>query len=198
MRLLMIINSMEVGGAETFLESLSYSLDPSIDVQIISLSGSGRIASRMKGRGYQVHELNFDKTFIFIDRIFELFFLIKKIKPDVVHTWMYHSNLLGGFAAKILGIKKIIWSLHAFNIKKGMLKLRTRFLIHVLALFSHYIPHKIICCSQSSLLIHRNLFYDKKKLIFIPNGVNSKNFFIQKILGQIFVQNLDLQTGKYS
>lgn len=187
----MIINSMDVGGAESCLESLSYSLDPLIEVEIISLSGSGKVAYRMKERGYQVHELNFGKTLLFVNEILKLFFLIKKIKPDVVHTWMYHSNLLGGFAAKILGVKKIIWSIHAFNIKKGMLRFRTRFLVHILAFFSYFIPQKIIFCSQSSLLIHKKIFYSKKKSIFIPNGINSKNFFYS----EDFRTNLRIELG---
>ncbi len=180
MKLLMIINGMDIGGAEISLESLSYALDPSIDVKIISLSGSGKIAYKMKKKGYEIHELNFKKKLLPFSEIFKLFSLIKKINPDVVHTWMYHSNFIGGLVAKTLGIKRIIWSVHAFNIQQGMLKFKTRLLVRMLAIFSYFIPNQIICCSQSTLNVHKKLLYSQEKLIFIPNGIEPKNFFYSR------------------
>jgi hypothetical protein len=31
--------------------------------------------------------------------------LIRKINPDIIQTWMYHSDFIGGLAAKIAGTK---------------------------------------------------------------------------------------------
>ncbi|CAN5416591.1 glycosyltransferase [soil metagenome] len=48
--------------------------------------------------------------------LFRVFFkvvsLLKKIKPDVVHTHLYHANLTGLLAAKITGVKKRIYTRH--------------------------------------------------------------------------------------
>ena len=44
--------------------------------------------------------------------IFRLLILIITYNPNIVHTWMYHSNLLGGISSKLLGIKNIYWSIH--------------------------------------------------------------------------------------
>ena len=40
---------------------------------------------------------------------------IKKLKPDVVHSWLYQSDLIAGLIAKILGVKVIIWSIRQSN-----------------------------------------------------------------------------------
>ena len=42
----MIINSLEVGGAETSLESLCMPLSNSFKIEIITLSGAGEISQR--------------------------------------------------------------------------------------------------------------------------------------------------------
>jgi glycosyltransferase involved in cell wall biosynthesis len=176
MKVLMIINSLDIGGAEMSLETLSYALNNQIQVEVISLSGSGNIAQRLKDTGIVVHELELRANRVLLNQYIALFSLIRKIKPDIVHTWMYHSNFFGGVIARLAGVKKIIWSVHAFNISKGMLKFRTRTLIKCLALFSYFIPSRIICCSQKSLDVHRQLGYHSKKLVFIPNGVNTRLF----------------------
>ena len=153
----MIINSLEVGGAETSLETLSGALKKSMEVEVISLAGSGYLANRLQSKGILVHQLDLRPNLKLFKQCFKLFMLVRDIRPDLVHTWMYHSNLLGGIIAKLVGVKKIIWSVHAFNLEKGMLKPSTRALIKFLALFSYFIPNKIICCSQKSLEIHKQL-----------------------------------------
>ena len=176
MKVAMIINSLEVGGAEISLENLSHSLSKEISIEIISLSTVGHIGLRMRDRGFTVHECGFDRGFSFINNFINLIKLIRNMQPDVVHTWMYHSNLLGGIAAKFAGVHKILWSIHNFNLDKGILKPSTRILIKTSAFFSYWVPSAIICCSQNSLETHKKLYYQKSKLFFLPNGVNVENF----------------------
>lgn len=176
MKLLMIINSLEVGGAEISLESLCLALKNSFDIEIISLSGNGEISKRLQDKNLRVHELKFDKSSLSLKEFFKLYKLTKSINPDIVHTWMYHSNFFGGVISKLLGVKKIIWSVHAFNINPGMLKRRTILLIKILGYLSHIIPNQIICCSKESQKVHEKLFFSKKKMVFIPNGVDAEIF----------------------
>lgn len=200
MKLLMIINSLDVGGAETSLESLCIALKDSIDIEIITLSGNGYIAQRLKDKNFTVHQLEFNKSLLPFNECIKLYKLISSIKPEVVHTWMYHSNLLGGIISKLLGIKKIIWSVHAFNIQPGMLKPSTRLLIRFLAYFSYFIPHHIICCSKESLKVHEKIFYSKKKMLFIPNGVNTDEYkyshiFRNQIRSELGIEDKTILVG---
>ena len=192
----MIINSLEIGGAETSLETLSCTLQNEMQVEVISLSGSGYLAQRLRSKGVLVHQLDLRANLSLLKQCFELFRLIRAIKPDLVHTWMYHSNLVGGVIAKLAGIKKIIWSVHAFNLEKGMLKPSTRALIKFLAFFSYFIPSKIICCSQKSLEIHKQLLYKKVKLVFIPNGVDPSFFSFSEVGRETIRKELDIADNK--
>ena len=41
------------------------------------------------------------KNIFIIFNIFKFIKIIKKYNPEIVHSWLYHSNLIGGIASKI-------------------------------------------------------------------------------------------------
>src|SRR5690606_6938656 len=95
--------------------------------------------------------------------------LLKKIKPDIVQTWMYHADFLGGLAAKSLGIKKIIWGIRTTDVTQGASKL-TIVLRKICAILSHSIPTDIVCAAHVSKDVHIKVGYDVSKMHVIPNG----------------------------
>ena len=48
----------------------------------------------------------------FISSLIKILFILKKLKPDVVHTHLLEANLIGLTAAKILGVKKRVYTRH--------------------------------------------------------------------------------------
>lgn len=51
---------------------------------------------------------------------FSLRALLKDIKPDIVQTWMYHADFIGGIVAKSLKIKKLYGDSHYRCISGGL------------------------------------------------------------------------------
>ena len=51
----------------------------------------------------------------------KLIFLLKKVNPNIVQTWLIHGDLIGGFAANFQVINNIIW-----NVRYSNLELRRR------------------------------------------------------------------------
>ena len=45
------------------------------------------------------------KNFMIIFKMFRLFLILKKLKPDIIQTWMYHSDFLGGIIGRLAGVK---------------------------------------------------------------------------------------------
>jgi len=103
-------------------------------------------------------------------------YTIYKLKPDIIHTWMYHSNIIAGFAAKIVSRCKIIWSVHASKLDSGFTKRSTKIAIKLSSVMSFFIPHKIIFCSNSSYYLHQIIGFDKSKMVVVPNGVDLNLF----------------------
>ena len=44
----------------------------------------------------------FKSTFFSFHGIFKLYKIVKKSRPDLIQTWMFHSNLLGGLIGRIV------------------------------------------------------------------------------------------------
>ena len=109
------------------------------------------------------------------------------MKPDIVQTWLVHADMIGGIAAKLVGIKRIIWNIRYSNFKIGKVKNLTIILLKFLPILSFWIPQLIIIVSKNSKKIYKDKGYDFKKLKFIPNGydlsilkpdkVQKKNFY---------------------
>ena len=108
-----IIMSLNIGGAELMLKRLVLHSHQKEQFEhiIITLTDLGAMGPELQNEGITVHTLGM-KSISTVPLIFlKLQRLLKKIQPDVVQTWMYHSDLLGGLAAKSLGVKKIIWGI---------------------------------------------------------------------------------------
>ena len=92
-----------------------------------------------------VHALNFPNGKIKISGLVKLYKLIKKIKPDVVQTWMSHADLIGGIIARFAGIK-IFFGSASYILIRGKSKIATMLIVRLNAILSFVIPKKIILC----------------------------------------------------
>jgi len=92
------------------------------------------------------------------------------LRPDVFHTWLNHADLLGGIASKIVGVRRVVWSIHMSNLSTSVNKKSTLFILKICAILSKWIPDTIISCSNVARKNHILFGYDKNKIITIPNG----------------------------
>jgi glycosyltransferase involved in cell wall biosynthesis len=107
---------------------------------------------------------------------FRLLFQLHKLRPDVVHTWMYHSDLVGGVAARLLGIRALIWSLRHSNLDRDKNKGSTLLVVKVCALMSDFLPARILSCSTRAELVHVGTGYPAAKIQVVPNGFDLARF----------------------
>ena len=116
----------------------------------------------------RINEKN--KIFDFIKKITKLRKYIKKINPDIIQSWMYHSNFLTMFIPKKYH-NKIFWNIRHSELNLKISKKMTILLSIICGLFSRFVPKKIIYCSEKSIKFHENnQFYSKKKTRLIDNG----------------------------
>jgi glycosyltransferase involved in cell wall biosynthesis len=172
MRILHIIGSLERGGAEVMLSKLMHAMHGDVHC-VISLTKIGPLGEKLIASGYEVRALNI-RNRSFFWALLTLWRYIRVYKPNVIQTWMYHSDLLGGVVGRIAGISNVIWNIRNTEIPQSKFS-KTYFIIRICALLSSYVPCKIVCCADSALRHHERLGYYKEKMIVIPNGylVNS-------------------------
>ena len=123
MKVIHIITGLGDGGAEhTLFKICKYdNINKHI---VISLKGPGKYFSLLNKLGIKVYCLNI--KFFSIHKFFFLIKLLHSLKPDVVQTWLVHADFIGGIAARLVGIKNIIWNIRYSNFEVGKAKLTNR------------------------------------------------------------------------
>ena len=193
MKVLHIINSLKKGGAEGNLYRLCDSHKEKyknrIDIIIITLLSNGYYEKKLKKKGIKVFSLNIkkkNKIFEFIKTIKSLREFIKKNNPDVIQTWMYHSNFLSLFINKKFH-NKIYWNIRHSELNFQISKKTTILVSLICGMFSKLVPHKIIYCSEKSIKFHEDKhFYAQKKKCLINNGFSHKSYYYSKELRSKF------------
>ncbi len=171
-KILHIIIGLNIGGAERSLQRLieAHRNNPEYQHTIISLTTIGKIGEELTECDIQVIALGMSSLLLSPMVFLKLINAVKQQQPDIVHTWMYHADLIGGLAAWLLR-KKVIWSIRNTHAKvgKGTSK-ATFYIMRLCAFLSAYIPQKILCAANTAAIIHEKYGYQKSKMVVIPNG----------------------------
>jgi glycosyltransferase involved in cell wall biosynthesis len=172
MHMLHIISGLNNGGAEAVLYRLT-TADKENTHQVISLMDFGIYGERLTKADVPVHTLNMPRGRVTIKGALNLYRLIRSINPDVVQTWLYHADLVGGVVARIAGNRAVIWSIRASCLVGGKTSRTTLLVRWVCARTSSVIPIRIVFNSNSGVRVHEALGYDSKKISVILNGYNT-------------------------
>ena len=166
-----VITGLDVGGAELMLKRLveSHSENANYRHVIISLTGVGKVGQQLQASGIEVRALGM-RSAIDIPRVFfRLVRLIRTSRSDVVQTWMYHADLLGGLAARVAANRNVIWGIRTTNIRAGGSS-ATVIVRWLCARLSSWVPQVIVCAADASRQSHIAVGYDATKLEVVPNG----------------------------
>lgn len=177
MRIVHIITGLGDGGAEHALFKIC-KYDNLNKHFVISLKGPGKYFPLLKKIGIQVYHLNF--SFFSVWKFIILVKLIRSLKPDIVQTWLVHADFIGGIAARLAGIRNIIWNIRYSNIEIGKAKFTTVLIIRILSLISFLVPRSIITVSKRAKIIYEKIGYNRKIIKFIPNGYDLSILKINK------------------
>ncbi|MCD4753844.1 MAG: glycosyltransferase, partial [Anaerolineaceae bacterium] len=182
-KIVFIITDLDIGGAEEMLYQLISRLEKeSYAVELISLSKYGVMAQKFMRLGVPIRSLEMNSKAFNPFKFLKLVTWLKEINPDIIQTWMYHANLLGGIAGRLSSKVPIIWGIHHANLDIKYTKLATLIIVKICAMLSFFLPKRIVYCSQKAIETHIKFGYDCTKSIYIPNGFSTDRFFpsIQK------------------
>jgi glycosyltransferase involved in cell wall biosynthesis len=175
MRIVHIITSLNNGGAEAVLFRL-IDFDKNNEHIVISMMDKGKYGALLNEIGVDTHCLNMCQGRVSITGLLKLFKLLHLLSPNIVQTWMYHANLVGGIIARVAGIKNVVWSIHHTYLSYKNSKLSTIIVSKLSSKLSGFIPKKIVCCAQKSLEVHSLAGYAVNKLFVINNGYDLSLF----------------------
>lgn len=193
MKIIHVITGLNNGGAEAILYRLC-KYDNINEHIVISMMDNGKYGELLKNENLSVYTLNMSAGKLTFSGVVSLYKIIKKLKPDIVQTWMYHANLIGGIVAKIAGIKKIVWGIHHSNLDKTHNKKSTIFIVKILGKISNMVPTDIIFCAEKSYEVHKSIGYRCKNMKVVPNGYELDKFYpnienIQNLKNELNLNN---------
>tara|TARA_Y100000590_G_C15661764_1_gene992964 strand:- start:189 stop:1328 length:1140 start_codon:yes stop_codon:yes gene_type:complete len=182
MKILHLISSLDKGGAETHLATLSREQKKKNDVTIIYFKGNDYWKKKLEKQKIKVIRLHLSSNFVLF-QLFELISkinkIIKKIKPDILHSHLTMMELVGAFLFKFATRNyKFIVTKHLDSFfLEGSNGQNRPFKGIFIDKFIISTSHKTICISkQVKNFFQKELENQKKKLTLIYYGFDYKNF----------------------
>lgn len=175
-RLTHIIAGLERGGAQASLyKLLSHSDRSRFDCEVISLTDCGPYGVRIRNLGVPVRELGMRPGVPNPAGLLRLARWLRHSPPDLIQTWMYHADLIGGLAAKLVGCHRVVWGVHYGSLDPSI-NWHTRWTAATCARLSAWLPRRIVCASEATRRWHLRFGYAERKLAMIPNGIDVDEF----------------------
>lgn len=175
-RIAHLIPGLQVGGAELLLERLIGALDRTqFSSRVVSMTAVGPVGRTLTERGTSVDALGMHRAVPDPRGLTRLVGMLRRHRIEVVHSWLYHADLLAA-AAHLLGRLPVIWSIHMTSLEARETKLKTRLAARACAALARWVPRAIVCSSVSAAQAHERLGYPRDSMAVVPNGADTEVF----------------------
>ncbi len=185
-----IITKLELGGAQKIALSLCKNLNKN-RFETLLICGCGGILddeARQNTRVLFVKDLVRElRPVKDLKALFSIYKILKKEKPDIVHTHSSKAGILGRLAAKLAGTKCIIHAIHGFAFNDYQNKIKKYFYILLEKFCAKLSDILIVECEQTKIKGLKYNIGTEKQYVKINLGVELnefKNYSQGKLLRQ--------------
>lgn len=171
-----VITKSNWGGAQRYVYDLSTALPRDEFEAHVAFGQSGRLAEELREVGIITHTISAlqrDISLIAdIKSFFELWQIFRKEKPDVVHLNSSKAGGLGALAARLAGIRRIIFTAHGwpFAEKRNVV---WRFFALFGSWTTAFLSHVVIVVSKNDLRVGRSILFCGYKMRMVYNGIDT-------------------------
>ena len=177
MKVVFVVTCLTWGGAQVALYRLLSKLDRGIEAHVISLQAVDEVGIKIQELGITVEALGMKPGIPNPLAVLRLAWRLRALRPDIVQTWMYHADLLGGMAAKLALLQApVVWCIHHSNLSPNVNKRATLLVVKVCAWLSIFLPSKSVFCAVDARRVHEGTGYRADKALVIPNGIDLAHF----------------------
>ena len=171
-----VITTLNTGGAESMLAKLVRSMSPArFDNRVISLMDPGPVAEDILAAGVPVESLRMRRGIPNPVALLRLARLLRHWRPQIVQTWLYHSDLISTLASVGRHPWATVWNIRCAEVDMATYRPSTSLVRRVLVALSRW-PDAVIANSETGREAHETLGYAPKRWEVIPNGFDSDRF----------------------
>ncbi len=170
-----LITDLATGGAEVMLLKLLSRLDRRFSSLVVSVTDAGTLGSSIEALGIPVVTLGMRRGRPSARGLWALIRLLRKERPQILQTWLYHADLLGLVAGKVAGVPLLVWNVRCSNMEMRDYRPLSGWVIRLLAFLSTW-PDLVIVNSEAGRQFHEQVGYRPKRWAVIPNGFDLERF----------------------
>lgn len=182
MKIVHVITALPADGAEMLLYRLvRASRGSGVQHTVISLSSEDTLAARIREAGAEVRILGMRRSMPGPAKFMTLVRWLDELDPDVVQSWLYHGDLMGGLALHAMNAWRrlrgsraprpaLVWGIHHTDLRSTGSSRMTRWVTKACAMLSPRVPDAIVCCGEAAMRSHVQGGYCAEKMTVIPNG----------------------------
>lgn len=176
LRVLHLITDLDVGGAEMMLVRLVSAADRArVAHTVVSLTAGGSLARELTARGVEVDTLSMRPDRPGPGAIVRLIRMLRRVRPHVLQTWLYHADFLGLMASALGRQPALVWNIRCAELTAASSSRAFPFLVRALARGAER-PAVVICNSHAGRRVHEHLGYRPRRWEIIPNGLDTGVF----------------------
>jgi glycosyltransferase involved in cell wall biosynthesis len=176
-RILMLSTNLGIGGgAEEQVQQLGLELKArNWTVGIISMLPPSSLSPELEASGVNIGTLNMKRGIPDPRRISQLAYIIRRFRPDVLHSHMTHANLLARVVRPLAPVPTLICTLHGskmHSVRGGSTRMRE--LGHRLT--DRWADVTTTICKTAADLCIEDRAAPASKVLVIPNGVDTERY----------------------
>lgn len=195
-RLLLIIRSLNQGGAERQLVELVRGLDKSrFAVTVATFYDGGKLRPELERfERVKVCSLHKKGRWDILPFLFRLERLVLQLRPHIIYASMGVSNELGLLAGRTVGAR-VAWGLRASNVDFSRYGWASQWSFRVGAWLSRF-ADLIIANSYAGKQHQIAQGYHGKRMIVIPNGIDTGRFYPDREGGRRLREEWRIEDGR--
>ena len=179
LRVLHVITGLGLGGAEGQLTALlTRAPHPDMAPSVASLLPGGENREVLSRAGIAVTDLGMARGIPDPRAVGRLMTAIKKSRPHVLQSWMYHADLVAMAAHAILARAdrpRLVWGVRCSDMEVARYGYGLRATIALAARLSKR-PDAVVVNSEAGRAVHEALGYAPRRFVVIPNGIDVDRF----------------------
>jgi glycosyltransferase involved in cell wall biosynthesis len=180
MKVLHVITGLNSGGAERMMVNVIGAL-PQHEHHVLCLTESKFYLKELQMMDCSVTFLGSRNPIKIIHAIRSQF---SRGNFEVLQSWMFHADFFSSLALASRSRHTVVWGVQAGELPSAQFGIVIRTLRRILAFSSAFMCHRVIVCSNNASQVLTRVGYSQKKIVVIPNSIDTELFAPKALLTQ--------------